>query len=261
MVDIRSSMETVKLITSNYTPKITDNTIFLDSSGWAFTITLPLASTGFYLFRFKFVNIGNIITFAPSGGDSIPGLTNIDWKTYILQSDGISKWSIVWDDTIFGDTAWTAIEGNDPRIWLVSWVSYKNANIADINQTTRTSMSWDLATETNTNPTKFTAWVSGITVIEDGDYKVCSSIFLIGGTNNQRKSVNLKIEINWITTTVQSQWYIRMAQWANECSAYIEEIINLTAWDVINISWLRAAWTWVAQCPVGSSVLSVFKLK
>jgi hypothetical protein len=182
-------------------------------------------------------------------------------KSYTFQSNGNNVWLVVWDNTVFGNESWMAVEGNDSRLGLVSIASYKNTIVWDLNQLTKTNMSWDLATQINTDIPKFTTGVNGITVNEDWDYKVSSSIFLIWWTNNQRKSVNIRVEINWISTTVQAQSYIRMNSGANESSVFIEDVLALVTWDVVNISWIRSAGTWVCQSPVWSSILSVMKLK
>lgn len=104
MVNIRASLQEVKIITWDITLWINDRTLKLDSSWGIFTVTLPAATTWFYEFTFKFIDVTNTITFATTWWDTIDKIIPALGASYTIQSDWISHWMVT-NSPVLGDSA------------------------------------------------------------------------------------------------------------------------------------------------------------
>ncbi len=87
--------------TTTYTILNTDDLLFADATGGAFTMTLPAASAnpGKIYYLVKKDSSVNAVTIARAGSDTINGLTSTSLPTQfapiILVSDGVSKWTLL----------------------------------------------------------------------------------------------------------------------------------------------------------------------
>jgi hypothetical protein len=82
-----------------YTVTVQDRYVYVDATGAAATITLPLAASvpaGFTVGIKKKDSGGNAVTVARSGADTFDGATSISlaaqFNSCLLVSDGVSQW-------------------------------------------------------------------------------------------------------------------------------------------------------------------------
>ncbi len=87
------------LTTTPYTVTQQDRYIYVDATGGAATVTLPLAATfpaGFRVGIKKKDSGGNAVTVARSGSDTFDGATSISlaaqFNSCLLVCDGVSQW-------------------------------------------------------------------------------------------------------------------------------------------------------------------------
>lgn len=87
------------LTTTPYTVTQQDRYIYVDASGGAATVTLPLAASmpaGFTVGIKKKDSGGNAVTVARSGSDTFDGATSISlaaqFNSCLLVCDGVSQW-------------------------------------------------------------------------------------------------------------------------------------------------------------------------
>jgi hypothetical protein len=91
----------IKTVSANYTATAADNTLLVNTTGGAYTITLPTA-TGFAgrIYTIKKIGTGGIdnqLTITPAAGTIDGGANYIiynDWTYVTLQTDG-SNWYII----------------------------------------------------------------------------------------------------------------------------------------------------------------------
>lgn len=261
------------MLTSNLIPKTTASWISVPT-GVSFegTVTaLPTAvaveDRALYIFNLNSIFTVVSLNFLPVMVGVLPGarlkfvrtgtanISFTDGATYVTKNIG---------DTINLIFDWTGYRldsdaNADFQESKIETLSMKNLVVADVNQTTPTGIDWDTAsvvwpTSTAIIPTSF--W---FLINETGEYTVMANVFGIGGTNTQRKSVELRVNI-WATpTSVRASWYMRMAQGHNESSCYILEHLSLTAGQIIRITWQRGAGSGVVQVPVATSILVIQK--
>jgi hypothetical protein len=99
--DLISISDWVRSVTTTYSMLDTDHNLLADSSGGAFTITLPAASAAEpRIFRIKRINIGGgNVTIAAAGADTIDGgasvLLTAQWHLVELVSDRVSSWYLL----------------------------------------------------------------------------------------------------------------------------------------------------------------------
>lgn len=86
--------------TGNYTLTTSDQVILADSSGGAFTITTPAASSnsGRYFYIKKVDSSSNFVTLKGAGSETVDGATTFDlfvqWQAVMIVSDG-SNWLVL----------------------------------------------------------------------------------------------------------------------------------------------------------------------
>lgn len=175
----------------------------------------------------------------------------------LLWDDGDQEFELSDDLNVSGDVCLNATKCLSK---IGELMELTNTNLADINVLTGASVTFNLTSLHNTDPSLYTATAAGIEVAESGVYEAYTNIYM--EASGARNNAAVEFTIDGTAQGIRSaSGYVRRASGHNESSTSLQQILTLAAGEVVGVRGFQISSNGTVNVPAGQSNLILKRIK